>query len=167
MLQAYDVACFFLNKDEKKEIFTKHLEERNGRKFWDGNAKLNKFLHLAQNIYIAKTGNLLFSDGLYAYDNGAVVPEIQENYSNLLRNCYKYNDAKIPQVEKVFLTKFFNAFKNADMDELIELSHEDDAWKEKASYYKKADQKMNVLAKADEYKEQYADIVAVLDRMAC
>ena len=86
MLKAYEVACFFLNKDKDRKIFTKNLEIRNNRRFWDGNAKLNKFLHLAQNIYIAKTGQPLFDDVLYAYDNGAVVPDVQEHYSQLLEN---------------------------------------------------------------------------------
>ena len=165
MLKAYDVACFFLNKDKNKIIFTKNLEIRNNRCFWDGNAKLNKFLHLAQNIYIAKTGQLLFDDALFAYDNGAVVPDVQERYSLLLEKCSKYNLNKIPKDKQDYLNKFFEAFKHASLDELIELSHEDDAWKEKSKNYKKADQKMDSLERAAEYKEQYADIVSILDRM--
>lgn len=166
MLRAYDVACFFLNMDVNHHVFTKNLVERNNRKFWDGNAKLNKFLHLAQNIYIAKTGNVLFLDAFYAYDNGAVIPLIQENYSAILKHCSKCDDKVFTQEQKNFLTKFFKAFENADMDELIALSHEDEAWKEKASFYKKEDQKMNSIAKSEEYKKQYADILEVLDRMA-
>lgn len=166
MLRAYDIACFFLNMDTDKTVFTKNLVERNNRKFWDGNAKLNKFLHLAQNIYIAKTGTKLFEDDFYAYDNGAVVPEIQENYSAILKQCHKHDNAAMTQEQKNFLTKFFKAFKNAELDELIALSHEDEAWQEKASYYKKTDQKMNSISKVKEYKKQYADIVEILDRMA-
>ena len=68
--------------------------------------------------------------------------------------------------EKRFLKKFFIAFQNASIDELIELSHEDSEWKAKHAYYDKRDQKMDVLAHADEYRQQYGDIVTVLDRMA-
>lgn len=167
MLKAYEVACFFLNKDKDRKIFTKNLEIRNNRRFWDGNAKLNKFLHLAQNIYIAKTGQPLFDDVLYAYDNGAVVPDVQEHYSQLLENHQKCPLDNISEETQKYLNKFFEAFKNATLDELIELSHEDDAWKEKAQNYKKADQKMNSLERVSEYKEQYADIISILDRMVC
>lgn len=166
MLKAIDVACFFLSMDTDKTVFTKNLVEKNGRKFWDGNAKLNKFLHLAQNIYIAKTGQALIMDDFYAYDNGAVVPSVQENYSSLLKNYDKFNTSGITEDKKEFLAKFFKAFKSAELDELIALSHEDDAWKEKAMHYRKSDQKMDMAANADKYKKQYGDIVRVLDRMA-
>lgn len=166
MLQAIDVACFFLDMDADKSVFTKNLVEKNGRKFWDGNAKLNKFLHLAQNIYIAKTEQPLIADDFYAYDNGAVVPSIQENYSSLLKFHANRDISSITDEQKEFLKKFFKAFKSADLDELIALSHEDDAWKEKAMYYRKPDQKMDMAVDIAKYKEQYGDIVRVLDRMA-
>lgn len=166
MLKAIDVACFFLSMDANKSVFTKNLVERNGRKFWDGNAKLNKFLHLAQNIYIAKTGKPLIADDFYAYDNGAVIPSVQENYSNLLKNYGRYDTTSITDEQKIFLKKFFEVFKTAELDELIALSHEDDAWKEKSVYYKKPEQKMIIGADVEKYREQYSDIVHVLDRMA-
>lgn len=152
--------------DADKSVFTKNLVEKNGRQFWDGNAKLNKFLHLAQNIYIAKTGHLLIEDDFYAYDNGAVVPVVQENYLNLLKNHANFSLSSITDEQEEFLKKFFRAFKSANLQELIALSHEDDAWKEKAAYYRKPDQKMVMAADIVRYKKQYGDIVCVLDRMA-
>lgn len=166
MLKAIDIACFFLDLDVDKSVFTKNLVEKNDRKFWDGNAKLNKFLHLAQNIYIAKTGQKLIADDFYAYDNGAVVPSVQENYSSLLKFHANRDISSITDEQKEFLKKFFKAFKSADLDELIALSHEDDVWKEKAMYYRKPDQKMDMAVDIAKYKEQYGDIVRVLDRMA-
>lgn len=59
MLNPFDVAKFFLSIDQEKKLFNQNLVERNGRKFYEGNAKLNKFMHLAQNLYVAKTDKLL------------------------------------------------------------------------------------------------------------
>lgn len=167
MLKAIDVACFFINMDKDQKLFTKNLVEKNGRKFWDGNARLNKFLHLAQNLYIAKNSEPLFDDTFFAYDNGAVIPNIQENYSVLLERCKKYVDSDITGDKEEFLKRFFIVFKNATLDELIALSHEDEAWSEKASFYKKEDQKMDSISKVDEYKKQYSDVIKVMYRMAC
>ena len=50
-----DIAKFFLSLDKDHTIFTKDLVDRNDRTFYEGNARLNKYMHLAQNIYIAKT----------------------------------------------------------------------------------------------------------------
>ena len=79
MLKAIDVAKYFLNKDDGT-LFNNRLVGRAERKFYEGNARLNKYLHIAQNLYIARYGSKLFEDDLYAYDNGAVVPSVQENY---------------------------------------------------------------------------------------
>lgn len=52
------------------------------------------------------------------------------------------------------------------MDELIELSHEDPERIDKHGYYKKEDQIMDSMARKEEYAEQYADIIKVLERMS-
>lgn len=162
MLTDVQVALFFLSLDESGTLFNQNLMNRNGRRFYEGNARLNKYLHLAQNIYIAKTGTPLMDTTFYAYDNGAVVPEIQEYY-NVLRK-QKRTDP-IPSDQEDFLRRFFVAFKDAPIDELIALSHEDSEWERKHHYYRKADQKMDTLANIEEYREQYKDIADVLDRM--
>ena len=163
MLRDIDVAKFFLAKDPERKIFNKTLVERNGRKFYEGNARLNKYLHLAQNLYIAKEGKKLFAEDLYAYDNGAVAPDVQENFSIL----YQRND--VPQFDETtqaFLGKIYKMFENATLDELIELSHEDSEWIKKHGYYYKADQKMDSIANVEEYRAQYRDILKVMERMA-
>lgn len=163
MLDAKAVAEFFLYLDTDGSLFSKdRLIEREGRTFYEGNARLNKLLHLAQNIYIAKTGKPLMDTTFYAYDNGAVIPDIQKKYSLMLGHRSK---PSIPEEEEKFLRVFFQAFKNADVDELIELSHEDAAWREKHMFWSKKDQMMDTMAHADEYRQQYKDIVEVLDRM--
>jgi len=80
MLNQYDVVNFFFSLDPKRELFNQKLITRNGATFYEGNARLNKYLHLAQNIYLAMTGELLIDTSFYAYSNGAVVPAIQRDY---------------------------------------------------------------------------------------
>lgn len=160
-MKAVDIALFFLSKDNGT-LFNNNLVERDNRTFYEGNARLNKYLHIAQNLYIAKTGKKLFEDTLYAYDNGAVVPAVQESYSVLQKQSLK-ND--IPEDTKSFLEDVYLVLGNASLDELIEISHEDVEWEDKHIYYKKDDQRMDSMKHIDLYKEQYADMLKVMERM--
>ena len=163
MLSPYDVANFFLSLDPDRKLFNQKLITKNGATFYEGNARLNKYMHLAQNIYLAMTGTLLIDTQFYAYSNGAVIPSIQRDYRMLS------SKAAIPETfpaqEQEFLTKFFHAFENADIDEIIEIDHEDNAWKEKCNGTTLTEQKIDTLAHIKEYKVQYADIIKVLNRM--
>ncbi len=163
MLKGVDVAIYFLSLDKKQDVFNKEILVKNGRKFYVGNARLNKYLHMAQNIYIAKYGKPLMDSVFYAYDNGAVDPNVQEKYSVLLN--MRNNPVSIGEDEKKYLDSIYDAFKNAPLDELIELSHEDPEWIDKHGYYKKEDQIMDSMARKEEYAEQYADMIKVLERM--
>ena len=162
MLMATDVAEYFLSKDEQRELFTKKLIQKNGRSFYEGNARLNKYLHITQNLFIAKTGRRLFEDSLYAYDNGAVVTSVQENYSILFaRNVKPDISSEISD----FLDRVFLLLRNATLDELIELSHEDVEWRNKHEFYDKQNQKMDSMLHVAEYKEQYADVLRVMEKI--
>ena len=55
--------------------------------------------------------------------------------------------------------------RNASLDELIEMSHEDSEWLDKHSFYKKEDQRMDSMERVEEYRAQYADMIKVLERM--
>lgn len=164
MLRGIDVARYFLSLDNERKLFNRDLRHQNDRTFYEGNARLNKYLHLAQNIYIAKYGKPMMDSVFYAYDNGAVDPKVQESYSVLLNGGDTVPE--IPNEEAEYLRKIFKAFYHASLDELIELSHEDSEWVDKHGYYKKEDQKMDSLAHKEEYMKQYADIIKVLERMA-
>lgn len=158
-----DIAKYFLYKDSNHKIFDKKLTTRNNRTFYEGNARLNKYLHLSQNVYIAKTGTPLFTESLYAYDNGAVSLEVQENYSILLSRPAFPN---LPDKVCKFLDKIYIAFQNASLEELIELSHEDEEWVEKSRYYQKSSQKMDSMSRIKEYREQYGDFIKILDGLS-
>ncbi|MDE5758606.1 MAG: SocA family protein, partial [Allobaculum sp.] len=159
MLSGVKVAMYFLGLDKEHKIFNKKVLEKNGRKFYEGNARLNKYLHMAQNIFIAKYGRPLMDSVFYAYDNGAVDPEVQENYSVLL---YR-GDGQVfmEDSEKKYLDSIYKAFQNATLDELIELSHEDPEWIDKHGHYRKEDQAMDSMSRREEYAEQYADMIKV------
>lgn len=163
MLNAYDVANYFLGLDPDRKIFNQNLITRNGSTFYEGNARLNKYMHLAQNFYLAMTGELLIDTAFYAYSNGAVIPNIQRDYSMLSSKAKEANN--IPHDIEVFLKKVFYAFINADIDEIIEIDHEDEAWIEKSQKLKFDDQKMDTLSHIEEYKQQYADMIEILNRM--
>lgn len=60
----------------------------------------------------------------------------------------------------------FELLENASLDELIELSHEDTEWEDKHSNSSKERQRMDSLAHAEEYREQYSDVLRVMERMA-
>lgn len=163
MIGVVDAAKYLISLDTDRTVFNKNLVERENRKFYEGNARLNKYLHLAQNIYIAKTGEPLLDTVFYAYDNGAVAPDVLDKYSVLLERNWKV--PKLPADAEDFLKRIYKAFSGAELDELIELSHEDSEWESKHRYYKKNDQRMDSMKHKEEYREQYADMVKVLERM--
>ena len=117
MLKALNVARYFLFLDTDGEMFSGNLVSRNGKTFYEGNARLNKYLHIAQNLYIAKTGCKLFAEDLYAFDNGAVVPSVREKYVLLCRTTKYMPD--IPADCAEFLRKVYKVLQNATIDELI------------------------------------------------
>ena len=118
---------------------------------------------MAQNVFIAKTGERLFGDDLYAYDNGAVAVNVQENYSVL------WSRSNVPVLTPEiagFLDKLYLILENAPLDELIEISHEDPEWADKHRGYSKESQCMDSLSRLTEYKEQYADVIEMMERMS-
>lgn len=164
MASAKEIAVFLMQLDKEGSFSSKNLVEANGRTFYEGRARLNKYLHLAQNIYYAKTSKLLFDEPLYAYDNGGVVEDVRENFDILL----KAKDSKTVSLDedvKLFLRKIFIVLENADIYKLMDLSHEDPEWIAKHRFYNKQDQVMDTASRLDEYKEQYADIIQLMDGM--
>ena len=161
MLKAIDVARYFLYLDAGGKMFTDKFVSKNGKTFRDGNARLNKYLHIAQNLYIAKMGCKLFSDDLYAFDNGAVVPSVREKYVSI--RAVKRAAPEIADEYIDFLGKVYRVLENAGLDELIAISHEDSEWRERNPH--RENQRMNSLARADEYKTQYADMLKVMSRL--
>lgn len=163
MITDVNVAAYFLSCDTDRKLFGNALMQKNGRTFYEGNARLNKYLQLAQNIYIAKTGKPLFETQFYAYDNGVVSKTVLENYQRLIK--IKPAHGITEQSVLDFLHKIYVIFSEASVEELIELSHEDPQWQKRHGFARLEDEKINSMESAEEYKEQYADIVTYMDRM--
>lgn len=160
-----DVVNYFFSLDPNRELFNQKVITRNGATFYEGNARLNKYLHLAQNIYLAMKDELLIDASFYAYSNGAVIPAVQRDYRILSAKAYNADISMISEEIKLFLKKIFIAFYSADIDEIIEIDHEDEAWIEKCEKRSYDDQKIDTLKHKEEYKKQYADMIKVLERM--
>ena len=65
MLSALDVAKYYLSKDPEKKLFNYNIVAKNDRKFYEGNARLNKYLFLTQVVYLAKYEKKLFKMLIY------------------------------------------------------------------------------------------------------
>lgn len=166
MASAKDVATYFLQLDTDNTLFSNdEFITRNGRSFVQSSGRLNKYLHLAQNIYFAKTSELLFPEKLYAFDNGGVVEEIRTKFFHI-RQQKQNVVVNLSDEIKVFLKKLYIILKNADIDELIKLSHQDPEWIRKNRYFAKKDQIMETEKHLQEYKEQYADVLQLMESMA-
>lgn len=158
MLKAIDVAKYFLSKDPDKVLFNKKIVTYNGRKFYEGNARLNKYLFLTQVVYMAKYGRKLFDDNFLAYDNGPVVDEVRTNFAKLINDDYS---SKLSESDKIFLDKIYHSLENASCEELIEISHEDPEWQRLSSQTYNAPI-MNLDKNIEEYKERYDGIIKAL-----
>ena len=76
MLSAKDVAMYFLSKDPERKLFNKNVVVYNDIKSYEGNIRINKYLFLAQVVYLALYNKRLFKDDFKAYDNGPVIEDI-------------------------------------------------------------------------------------------
>ena len=161
MITAKDVANYFLVKDSNKDLFNLNLVNYNNRKSYEGNIRLNKYLYFAQTVYLAKNGKLLFSDSFVAYDNGPVIKEIVENFPSMQANANKEKDT-LPKEIKIFLDKIYESLKDASYDELIEITHEDSAWKELSdkTYYAP---ELDLLKYQSKFEKQYKGLIKIME----
>jgi uncharacterized phage-associated protein len=160
MVQAKEIAKYFLTKDKNNKLFTKKLVNINGHDCYEGNVRLNKYLYFAQTVYLAKYGELLFENDIVAYDNGPVIKEVMNDYSAILAN--KNNCNYLEEKTKIFLDKIYKALEGATCDELIEIAHEDTAWKElSAETYKSP--VIDILKYKEKYENQYKGLIKVME----
>lgn len=158
MHNAKDVAIYFLNKDNKKKLFKDNLVTKNGHKFYEGNARINKYLFLSQVVYLAKYGQKLINDDFKAYLNGPVIPCIMHNYQKILKEK-EYN---LPLEVQEFLDKIYFALEDANIDELIDITHEDPEWiRLKEKTYNRPT--MNLEKNIKEYQKRYKGLIEALN----
>lgn len=158
MISASLVAKYYLSKDPKRILFNNNVVIKNGRKSYEGNVRLNKYLFLSQVVYLAKYEKKLFEDNFVAYDNGPVIKEIINEYPLI---SSRNENVEIDDDIKEFLDKIYASLINASYDELIEITHEDPEWirLSKDTYNAPI---MNLEKNIDEYKQRYKGLISAL-----
>jgi len=158
MLNADVIAKYYLSKDPERILFNNNVVTKNNRKFYEGNARLNKYLFLSQVVYLAKNGKKLISDDFVAYENGPIVKSIMNEYAIITS---RREIVKIPSDIKRFLDKIYDALKDASYEELIEITHEDPEWIRLSNNTYNAPV-MQLENNLEEYKERYKGLIAAL-----
>jgi uncharacterized phage-associated protein len=156
MLTAKEVAEYFLSKDPERKIFNSNIVFYNGRKSYEGNIKLNKYLFLAQVVHLAKYECKLFNDSFLAYDNGPVIESIMNSYKKL-----SGNNGNLNAKQKDFLDKIYLSLENASYEELIEITHEDPEWQNLSDKTFNAPI-MELEKNINEYKKRYKGLIEAL-----
>lgn len=161
MEKVENIAKYILSLDKNNDIFVNKLINLQGRDCYEGNVRLNKYLHIMQMVYYAMTDNKLFNEDMYAFDNGVVVNSVMNNYVYLKsnRDSYSISDMNV----KSYIEKMFNILKYAPLEDLIEISHQDEEWKKKHNFYQKKDQLINVESQKENYKNMCADFIDLLN----
>lgn len=155
MITAKQTAEYFISKDPERKLFNYNVITYNGRKFYEGNARINKYLFLAQVVHLAKYNKKLFKDDFTAYDNGPVIETIMNSYGRLTA----YDN--INETDKIFLDKIYFSLENASCEELIDITHEDPGWKKLSKKTYNAPT-MNLEKNIDEYKKRYKGLIEAL-----
>ena len=158
MLTAKQVAEYFLSKDPERKLFNQNIVSYNGVTFYEGNARINKYLFLAQVVHLAKYNSKLFSDDFVAYVNGPIVESIMHSYGRLTGH---YDVNNLDETEKNFLDKIYLSLENASIEELIEITHEDPEWQILSKDTNNAPV-MNLEKNITEYKKRYKGLIEAL-----
>ncbi|HII4514041.1 Panacea domain-containing protein [Clostridium perfringens] len=121
MCKAIDVASWFINNNYNPE---------NSK---ESNLKLNKLLYFAQLISLIKREKPLFSEDLYAFENGVVVEAVRKPFCNDYLNFVETaKGSRInfsnEELEILNLTK--DIFLGVSPEDLSNLTHEHKSWKE-------------------------------------
>lgn len=158
MMKAEVIAKYYLSKDSDRVLFNNNVVVKNNRKFYEGNARLNKYLFLSQVVYLARYERKLISDNFVVYDNGPVIKDIITEYPII---SSRRETVTIPDDVKVFLDKIYESLKNASYEELIEITHEDPEWIKLSKDTFNAPI-MNLEKNIEEYKQRYKGLIAAL-----
>ena len=161
MEKVENIAKYILFLDKNNDIFINKLLTLNGRDCYEGNVRLNKYLHIMQMVYFAMTDKKLFDEEMYAFDNGVVVNSVMNNYVYLksTKKSYNISDENV----KKYIEKMFNILKYAPLEDLIEISHQDEEWRKKHNFYQKKDQLIDVDSQKENYKIMCADFIDMLN----
>ncbi len=161
MEKVEDIAKYILSLDKNNDIFVNKLITLHNRNCYEGNVRLNKYLHIMQMVYFAMTDKKLFNEDMYAFDNGIVIEFVMNNYNYLkqAKNSYIITSPSV----KEYITKMFDILKYAPLEELIKISHQDEEWQKKHKFYSKQDQLIDIDNEKENYKIMCADFIDILN----
>lgn len=148
-VRAIDLAKYFMKNE---------LDEP--RNTYDGNMKLQKLVYFAQLIHLAKFGEPLFEEPIYAFKNGSVIENVRHAYKYKLdwlvseANSFD-NDFNEEINETLTLTK--KIFGDLSAVELSDLNHQQFSWK---SFY---DRSIDELTNFHHKEESIIDIDSIIE----
>lgn len=150
MEKAENISKYLLFLDINRDIFLGEIVNIKGIDCYEGNVRLNKYLHIMQMVYIGLYSSKLFEDNMYAYKNGVVIGSVMNRYRYLWKHKdeYNFNNEEV----KVYVWKMFNILKNISLDELINISEKDREWLRKHNASSRLEQLMNIDNEYDYYK---------------
>ena len=135
---------------------------------YDGNMKLQKLLVFADLIHLARNGELLFDDDIYAFENGCVVENVRLRFKNdylgFSLDSEKFNP-NFSQQEYESLNTTIDIFGKLSAKELSELNHVFDFWKnalERGTYSSGFHEKAFSIIDIEKMKEEASKIRDVL-----
>jgi uncharacterized phage-associated protein len=120
-IKATDLAKWFVQKgfDEPRNTF-------------DGNMKLQKLLYFSQLVHLAKHGETLFEEPIYAFKNGSVIENVRQVYYHnndwFISESYRFDEEFDPQVMQT-LDLTLEIFGELSARELSDLNHQQFTWK--------------------------------------
>ncbi|PTI38868.1 Panacea domain-containing protein [Staphylococcus succinus] len=98
----------------------------------DGNLVINKMLYFAQLISLAKYEEELYSNDIYAFENGSVVEDFRQqyksDYNNLKVESSLFDLNKLSEHEKDVIEKTIELFSDFSAEELSEITHGHTTW---------------------------------------
>ena len=154
MLHAETIAKHIIERDKNgcSYLFPSSGPRGNWRDFDKGNVRLNQYLHILQNLWIAKTGEKLFAENMMAEKYGGVVPEVWERYL-----AFAASEEMSPDVA-AWIDRMCDIMDYAEVYELTDYTLDDPEWVEKVG---SENRKMDSLARAAEYRQLYENTLAV------
>lgn len=98
------------------------------------NMKLQKLLYYCQGFHLAMTGKRLFSEDIYAWLHGPVVPEVWHEYNQYGANVIPYPQgvdfSKIDAKEKSIIDDVYSLYGQYSAWGLRNMTHDESPWKE-------------------------------------
>lgn len=122
LYSANDIADYFIYKAKKEDQeLISHL-------------KLQKLVYYAQGLHLAVHGKPIFREKIEAWNYGPVVPELYSKYKHYgakgIAPDKTYNPESINKEMRTFLDEVYSAFGQLSAVGLMNLTHEDNCWKE-------------------------------------